>query len=68
MSIKRIRTEQNFSRRDAANQLNIAYKTLIGWESGYRHPSYKQIRALAKVLGVTDSEIIDCLLEQDRVK
>ncbi len=57
--IRNLRTEQNFTQQELADQLFVSRKTIGNWESGSCLPDISTLSALARILGVKTYELLD---------
>ena len=55
--LKALRDEQGLTQRDIANLTGMSIKSYQLYEAGKRKPSYKNLKALAEVLGTTMDQL-----------
>ncbi len=58
-NIKILREEKGITQRQLAIMLNMSYKTISHWESGYTEPSLSAIKALKEVFDVSYDDLLD---------
>ena len=63
-NLQRIRKEKGLSQKELADALGVTQGTVSAWESGRWDPTVENLRAVAKVLGVTVDELIGEPLEE----
>lgn len=63
-NLQRIRKAKGMSQKELADALNVTQGTVSAWESGRWDPTVENLRAAAKVLGVTVDELIGEPLEE----
>jgi transcriptional regulator with XRE-family HTH domain len=63
-NLQRIRKEKGMSQKELADALGVTQGTVSAWESGRWDPTVENLRAVAKVLGVTVDELIGEPLEE----
>ena len=63
-NLQRIRKEKGMSQKELADALGVTQGTVSAWESGRWDPTVENLRAVAKVLGVTVDELIAEPLEE----
>jgi transcriptional regulator with XRE-family HTH domain len=57
-NLQRIRKEKGMSQKELADALGVTQGTVSAWESGRWDPTVENLRAVAKVLGVTVDELV----------
>lgn len=57
-NLKKLRQDNNLSQEDIAEKLNISFKTVSHWETGYSEPSLTQLEKLSRIFDVTIDELI----------
>ena len=58
--LKNARLDAGLSQQQLADKSGVAMRTIQNWESGERRPSnFTKVEQIAKVLGVTTTELID---------
>ena len=63
-NLQRMRKEKGMSQKELADALGVTQGTVSAWESGRWDPTVENLRAVAKVLGVTVDELIGEPLEE----
>ncbi len=58
-NIKNLRIAQNLSQKELANLLNVSYKTVSHWESGYTEPSLEMICKLKVLFKATYEDLLE---------
>ena len=58
-NLKSLRIASNLSQKDLAKLLNVRFKTISHWESGYSEPSLDMLKALKNVLQVTYDDLLE---------
>ena len=58
-NLKSLRIASNLSQKDLAKLLNVSFKTISHWESGYSEPSLDMLKALKNVLQVTYDDLLE---------
>lgn len=56
-TIKQLREARGWTQLALANKLGITPSTVYKWESGRNEPKVMQLRAVAKVFGVSSDDI-----------
>ncbi len=64
-TIKQLRQENGLTQLELANRAGVTPSTIYNWERGRFEPKATQLRAVARVFGVSSDEIE---LETDDVK
>ena len=59
--IKKLRTDNNLTQKDLADQLHVAFQTVSKWESGTNEPDIATLKELSKLFGCS----FDYLLNDD---
>jgi transcriptional regulator with XRE-family HTH domain len=57
-ALKLLRRARNLKLVDIANQLGVSKVTLWGWETGRSKPQGRNLRALSRLYGMTEAEIL----------
>ena len=57
-NIKALRSAKGMGQRELALALNISYKTISHWETGYTEPSIAQLCQLADFFDVSLDELV----------
>ena len=63
--LRMARVRSGMTLRAVANKLSVACRSVSRWESGEREPSIAMLRSLAKVYGLTISELLSELNNVD---
>ena len=63
-NLQRMRKKKGISQKEFADALGVTQGTVSAWESGRWDPTVENLRAVAKVLGVTVDELIGEPLEE----
>lgn len=58
-NIKNLRIEKGVTQKGLAKALNVSYKTISHWESGYTEPPILIIKRLKEFFQVSYEEILD---------
>lgn len=58
MALKRMRQDAGFSRKDAAEQINVSVRMLAYYEQGTRTPSIETVLALAQLYQESAEDVI----------
>lgn len=58
-NIKTLRIESKLSQKELANLLDVSYKTVSHWESGYTEPSIDAIKKLKNIFDVSYEDLLD---------
>ncbi len=58
-NIKNLRIEKGLTQKDLAVALNVSYKTISHWESGYTEPTIFIIKKLKEFFQVSYEELLD---------
>ena len=58
MTLKRMRQDAGFSRKDAAEQINVSVRMLAHYEQGTRSPSIETVLALAQLYQESAEDVI----------
>lgn len=58
-NLKALRKSAGLSQSQLADMLNVSYKTVSHWESGYSEPSIIQLTQLKSILGADYEELLD---------
>lgn len=58
-NLKILRNQYNLSQKDLAKKLNVSYKTISHWESGYTEPSLDVLITLKNIFNVSYEELIE---------
>ncbi|MFI3164588.1 MAG: helix-turn-helix transcriptional regulator [Bacillota bacterium] len=58
-NIKTLRIESKLSQKELASLLDVSYKTVSHWESGYTEPSIDAIKKLKKIFDVSYEDLLD---------
>lgn len=58
-NLKALRKSAGLSQSQLADMLNVSYKTVSHWESGYSEPSIGQLAELKRIFGVDYEELLD---------
>ncbi len=58
-NLKVLRNVLKLTQLDLAKKLNVSYKTISHWESGYSEPSLSMIVNIKNVLNVSYEELLD---------
>lgn len=61
LSLTYLRKRINLRQEDIAFRLGLSRITIVRWESGQTKPSSEHVRQLAKIYGVPEWIIEDCL-------
>ncbi len=56
-TIRQLREEKGWTQLDLAYHLKVTPGTVYAWESGRSEPRVSQLRALARLFGVSSDEI-----------
>lgn len=59
INLSRLMSDQNISRADLSEKLQIKYSTLCEWLSAKKYPRIEKIEALAAFFGVPKSALIE---------
>ncbi len=59
--ISELRKLNKLTQRDFAEKLNVSDKVISKWETGKSLPNVETMLILSKVLGVSISELYECL-------
>ena len=63
-NLRKIRKAKGMRQKKLADALGVTQGTVSAWESGRWDPTVENLRAVAKVLGVTVDELIGEPLEE----
>lgn len=66
MTLKRMRQDAGFSRKDAAEQIGTTYQALSHYENGTRSPSIETVLALAQLYQESAEDVIFAALNSRR--
>ena len=58
-NLKILRSEQKISQKDLAEKLNVSFKTISHWESGYTQPSLELLTMLRDIFDTTYEDLLD---------
>ena len=58
-NLKILRSEQKISQKDLAEKLNVSFKTISHWESGYSQPSLELLTMLRDFFNTTYEDLLD---------
>ena len=58
MTLKRMRQDAGFSRKDAAEQIGVTYQALSHYENGTRSPGIETVLALAQLYQESAEDVI----------
>lgn len=58
MTLKRMRQDAGFSRKDAAEQIGVTYQAISHYENGTRSPGVEIVLALAHLYGESAEDVI----------
>ena len=58
-NLKNLRMEANLSQKDIADKLNVSFKTISHWESGYSEPCIEVLLQLKEILGATYEDLFE---------
>ena len=58
-NLKQIRVMNGLSQKELAEKLNVSFKTISHWESGYSEPNLFQLIELKKALSVSYEDLLD---------
>ena len=58
MTLKRMRQDAGFSRKEAAEQIEVTYQALSHYENGTRTPSIETVLALAQLYQESAEDVI----------
>ena len=58
-NLKNLRIESNLSQKEIAEKLNVSFKTISHWESGYSEPCIDVLLKLKEILGVTYEDLFE---------
>ncbi len=56
-TIRQLREERGWTQLQLANKLEVTPSTVYKWEAGRNEPKVSQLRALARVFGVSSDSI-----------
>jgi transcriptional regulator with XRE-family HTH domain len=59
VNLKRYREEKGLTQATLAEALAVSLRNVQNWEQGQREPSLETLRQLARVLGVTVSDLVE---------
>ncbi len=59
VNFKNLRLLKNLTQGQLANILNVSFKTISHWESGYSEPSLDMLKKIKETLNVTYDELLD---------
>ncbi len=57
--IREFRIERNVSQKELASVLNVSYKTISHWESGYTEPPLQSVVAIKRYFNVSYEELLE---------
>ncbi len=66
--IAELRKLKNMTQRELAEKLNVSDKVISKWETGKSLPDVETMLRLSKVLGVSISELYECVEKSDTIK
>lgn len=58
-NLKTLRIQANLSQKDLAERLNVSYKSISHWESGYAEPSIEILKELKDVFEVSYDDLLE---------
>ena len=58
-NLKNLRHAQKISQKDLAEKLNVSFKTISHWESGYSQPSLELLTMLRDFFNTTYEDLLD---------
>lgn len=58
-NLKNLRNQANLSQMDIAKKLNVSYKSVSHWESGYSEPSIDILMQLKEIFEVSYDDLIE---------
>ena len=58
-NFKNLRNQANLSQMDIAKKLNVSYKSVSHWESGYSEPSIDILMQLKEIFEVSYDDLIE---------
>ncbi len=58
-NLKVLRNQYKLSQKDLAKKLNVSYKTISHWESGYSEPNLDFLIILKNIFNVSYEELIE---------
>lgn len=56
--LRKYRIENGYSQKDLAKVLNVNVRTVSRWELNYNKPSQEELERIAKLIGVSESELL----------
>lgn len=63
MTFQELRKRKYRTAQDLAERLNVPRERIAQWESGHAAPKIKDLRAVAKALGVSITTLVECFEE-----
>ena len=66
--MSQLRIAAGLSRAEASRQLGVDQSALWRWESGKREPPALQVRALARLYGVSVDAVLDALEQVQQIE
>ena len=66
--IAEVRRLNKLTQRDLAEKLNVSDKVISKWETGKSLPDVETMLKLSKILGISISELYECVEETDTEK
>lgn len=64
-NLKRLRTEKGLSQEEVAGQLFLSRQTISKWENNLAEPGVENLKALARLYGVTLDQLLGEDVRQD---
>lgn len=58
-NLKTLRIMNNFTQQQLAKNLDVSFKTISHWESGYSEPSLQQLIKLKQILNSSYDELLE---------
>lgn len=58
-NLKTLRIMNNFTQQQLAKNLDVSFKTISHWESGYSEPSLQQLAKLKQILNSSYDELLE---------
>ena len=58
-NLKLLRNQIGMSQKDLAERLNVSFKTISHWESGYSEPSLDTLLMLKDIFSVSYEDLIE---------
>ena len=58
-NLKNLRRIGNMSQKDVANRLNVSFKTISHWESGYSEPSIDMLIQMKEIFDISYDDLIE---------